>query len=280
MEFHELGHIQLHNIHDKGNLVALCSICHFAFDGDEWTFIPEDTTDWIPRIKATPQTIPEYNSQRNIVYRRLLLTPDPDSKAFQDTHYRSAFVHNPTKMWSGEPGTIMVRPPFPLPPKPTAELRQTLVNFKALQELWSTYTGSCSKEDCPICRKKSEEEEGKERDEDHEEDDEEDDRNEKDAEEDEEASQDISSSRKSRNRKSKRQLDGAGQQSSRQPLNVKKSSQACKRRKTSRSTRNIWIDSAPYDESVPYTHRYGYTWANTTSNELMQMWQAYRKPAE
>ena len=282
MEFHQLGQIQLHNIHDPGNLVALCSICHFAFDSDEWTFIPEDTTDWVQRIEATPQTILEYNSQRNIVYRRLLLTPDPDSKAFQDAHYKSAFTHNPTKMWSGEPGAIMVRPLFPFPPKPTAELRKTLVNFKALQELWSTYTGSCSKDACPICQKKSEKEEGKEKDEDHEEEDdnEEDDRNEKDVEEHEEPSKDISSSRKSRKGKSKRRLDSAGQQSSRQPLNVKKSTQASKRRKISKSMGNIWIDSAPYDESVPYTHRYGYTWANTTSNQLMQMWQAYRKPAE
>jgi hypothetical protein len=40
-----------------------------------------------------------------------------------------------------------------------------------------------------------------------------------------------------------------------------------------------WMTSTPYDESIPYSHRYGYTWAGSTSNELMQLWQAYRKPA-
>ncbi|KAL2058401.1 hypothetical protein ABVK25_001129 [Lepraria finkii] len=59
VKHHELGRTQLHNIHDRDNLVALCSICHFALDSDEWTFIPEDTKNWIQRIEATPQIIQE-----------------------------------------------------------------------------------------------------------------------------------------------------------------------------------------------------------------------------
>lgn len=42
-------------------------------------------------------------------------------------------------------------------------------------------------------------------------------------------------------------------------------------RKSSRSKRPK--KSALYDESVPYSHRKGYTWANTTANELMARWQ-------
>ena len=31
--------------------------------------------------------------------------------------------------------------------------------------------------------------------------------------------------------------------------------------------------SSLYDTSVPYSHRKGYTWAGTTANELMAIWQ-------
>ena len=280
MTHHRFGRIQLHNIHDRGNLVALCSICHFAFDSDEWTFIPEDTTKWMQRIETAPQIIQEYNSQRDIVFRRLLLAPDPDSKAFQDTHYKSAFTDNPTKIWPGEPGVVIVRPPPAPPPEPTAELQETLDDFRALQKLWLAYKVPCSEENCPICQSKSDGKQEKEDDKDDEDDDKDDDRNEEDSEEDEEGDQDISSSRKSRKRISKRQPDSIGQQSPLQDVDVKKSTQASKYRKTLKNTERDWMTSAPYDESIPYSHRYGYTWAGTTSNELMELWQVYRKPAD
>ena len=292
MTHHEFGRIQLHNIHDRGNLVALCSICHFAFDCDEWTFIPEDTTNWTQRIEATPQIIQEYNSQRSIVFRRLLLVPDPDSKAFQDTHYKSAFTDNPTKIWPGEPGVVIVRPPPAPPREPTAELQKTLDDFGALQKLWLAYKNPCSEENCPICQSNNDGKQGKEDDmddkddeddEDDEEDDEDDedeDGNEEDDEEDEEGNEDISSSRKSRKRISKRQPDSTGQQPPLQDFDAKKSTQASKHRRNLKNTERDWMTSAPYDESIPYSHRYGYTWAGTTSNELMKLWQVYRKPAD
>ncbi len=37
-----------------------------------------------------------------------------------------------------------------------------------------------------------------------------------------------------------------------------------------------WKNSAAYDESVPFTHRYGYTWANSTSNDVINMCRALR----
>ena len=37
--------------------------------------------------------------------------------------------------------------------------------------------------------------------------------------------------------------------------------------------------SSLYDTSVPYSYRKGYTWAGTTANELMAIWQAYRMPS-
>jgi len=38
-----------------------------------------------------------------------------------------------------------------------------------------------------------------------------------------------------------------------------------------------WRESAPYDEHVPFSHRKGYTYAETTANQQMASWQAYRK---
>jgi hypothetical protein len=92
MQDHENGHILLFNIHDKANLVALCSFCHFAFDNDEWMIIPEETTTWRQRIEATPQTVEEYRSQKNILYQQLLLDPHARSTASEDTHYASVRV--------------------------------------------------------------------------------------------------------------------------------------------------------------------------------------------
>ncbi|MCJ1253492.1 hypothetical protein MMC24_001304 [Lignoscripta atroalba] len=311
---HKFGRTQLHNIHDTANLVALCSICHFAFDNDEWTFIPEDTTIWTQRIEATPQIIPEYNSQRNIVFRRLLLQLDPDSKAFQDNHYKSAFTNSPTKIWSGEPGVVMVRPPVNPPPEPTAELQKTWDDFGALQKLWLACKSPCSKEKCPICQPNNDGKQGKgddlddkdegkdadegnedaeegnedaEEDEEDEEDDEDEDDegneedSEEDSEEDEEGDENISSSTKSTKGSSKTQPDSTGQQQP--PLqdpDTKNPIQTKKHRKKPKHAERDWMTSAPYDESVPYSHRYGYTWADSTSNSLMQMWQAYRKPVD
>ena len=34
--------------------------------------------------------------------------------------------------------------------------------------------------------------------------------------------------------------------------------------------------STPYDRSIPYSHREGYTFAECTANDLMKMWQTYR----
>ncbi|KAK0510879.1 hypothetical protein JMJ35_006431 [Cladonia borealis] len=299
-EAHKLGRIQLHNIHDRGNLLALCSICHWAFDCNHWTFIPEDTEHWRQRIELRPQIIQEYNSQRNIVYRRLLLVPDPYSEAFRDTYYKSAFTDKPTKVWPGEPGVVIMRPVPAYPQTPTAELRKTLGEFAALKELWLEYKGLCPEEKCPICQNSNEdddeneghgkeddeeddEEDGEEDDgEDDEEDDEEDDGDdsEDDNNKDEDGDNDLSSSGKTGKRSFKSQLDSAGQQPILQDFDTKKPIQANKRRKKPRNPDRDWMTSAPYDKSIPYSHRYGYTWAGSTSNELMQLWQAYRKPVE
>lgn len=177
-----------------------------------------------------------------------------------------------------------MRPPSAAPLEPTAELQEACDNFGALQSLWLAYKAPCSKENCPICQSKSDGKQGKEDDQDDEDDedddDEDDDRNKENGEEDEESSEDISSSGKSRKRISRRQPDSPSQQTPLRDDHAKKSTGASKHRKKRKNTERDWMTSAPYDESIPYTHRYGYTWAGTTSTELMELWQVYRKPVD
>ena len=177
-----------------------------------------------------------------------------------------------------------MRPPPAPPPAPTAELQETLDDFGALQKIWLAYKSPCSEENCPIGQSKSDGKQGKEDDKDDkdgegddEEDDEDDEDDDEDNEEDEECNEDISSSRKSRKRIYEKQPDSSGQQPPLQDVDAKKSTQVSKHRKKLKNTERDWMTSAPYDESIPYSHRYGYTWAGTTSNELMKLWQLYRK---
>ena len=294
---HKYGQIKLHNIHDQGNLVALCSICHFAFDSDEWAFIPEEMTEWIQEITTTPKIIQELNTRRNVVYRRLLLAPDPDSRAFNDEHYRSAFTNNPTKIWSGEPGVLITRPLPRSPPVLDKEARQFFADLSTLHILWTGFESTCLEENCPICQNKSDDDAGDDDDDAGDDDDDDDagddddddddgnydgnddgdsDWNEENSEEDDQegCKKDVSSSRKSKKVLAKKQPMNAGQQS---PL---KDVSNHRKNFGNTETERDWMNSAPYDESVPYSHRYGYTWAGTTSNQLMELWQLNRKPVD
>jgi hypothetical protein len=315
MRHHEFSRIQLQNIHDRANLVALCSVCHYAFDCGEWMFIPEEVITWTEKIKETPQVIQKYNSLRSIVFRRLLLVPDPESKAFQDNHYKSAFDDRPTKIWPGEPGVVIVRPPPDLPATPTAELQEILDNFGALKKLWLAYKSPCSIEKCPICQRNKDgtqgkegnmddmngkdneddgdEDDGEEDEDDSEEDgddvEEDEDDNEMDEEEGDEKEynqeDDLSEEDGKQNEQGDETTDGSKNVRKRiftrqtNSTGTKKLIQANKRHQKPRNKGRDWMTSTPYDESIPYSHRYGYTWAGSTSNELMQLWQSYRKPA-
>ncbi|KAI9808791.1 MAG: hypothetical protein M1825_003944 [Sarcosagium campestre] len=208
----------------------------------------------------------------------MLLIPDPNTTAFQDTYYKSSFTDNPTEMWPGEPGVVIIRSLPNNPLRPTAELKKTWNNFKALREIWLDYEGQYSKEDCPIRQKKSDDEQEKEDDKDDKDEGDDEDANgdEEDSEEDDQGSEDTSSSRKGRKRIYKQQ-DSTHHQSPLQDIDAKKLTPASKRRKDGKDKERHWRDAAPYDETVPYSHRHGYTWANSTANDVMQMWQAYRK---
>lgn len=46
---HKQGRLQMSNIHSISNLIALCSVCHYAFDSEEWTFLPECMSAWVSK---------------------------------------------------------------------------------------------------------------------------------------------------------------------------------------------------------------------------------------
>src|ERR1700722_8583037 len=114
---HKFGHTQLKNIHDTANLMALCKICHSAFDNKEWTFLPTDITTWLQEAKAEVERGAEVdgeaeidgdfilrcNAQRDVEFRRWRLTNDPNSEASRDGSYASAFTDQPIKRWLGKP---------------------------------------------------------------------------------------------------------------------------------------------------------------------------------
>lgn len=276
---HEESRIQTHNIHDRANLVALCSICHFAYDNDEWTFIPEETTVWTQSLRTSLQDIKEYNSRRDVIFRRVLLSRDRYSKAFEDAHYVSAFIKTPIKIWPGESGLVIMRPPFSFPPKITAELRKTLDDFEILQKLWRDFQDPCFKENCPICQSNSEgkqenedeAKEGNDTDDEHDDDEDEDDEDDNDIDDDgnDDENEEENEEEDEEDNEKDQNLSSSGEKTSTK-----------KHRKKKGNTNRDWMTSTPYDKSIPYSHRYGYTWAGSTSNELMKLWQVYRKPVE
>lgn len=276
---HKFGHTQLENIHDTANLVALCKICHFAFDNKEWTFLPTDITTWLQEAKAEidGDFILRCNARRDVEFRRWRLIDDPDSETSQDEFYKSAFTDEPIKRWLGEPGvTILGNAAIsgtPLLPGTDKELRNALNAYTELSGIWCDYNRPCSKGDCRICK-------------------------DGDDEDDEDDEGDNGQSDQKRKRMSRQgQQDGpskpppkshqTGQSSTRKlrsgnrsirtttPGRSKVSMPRHITRKRNKSSQRK--TSALYDKSVPYSHREGYTFANCTANDMMRMWQMYRE---
>ena len=153
---HKYGRTQQDNIHSIRNLVALCSICHFAFDNGEWTFLPKDMAAWVRAAQDEPRRdlILEYNAQQDIECRRWRLEHDPESRASQDNYYVSAFTNQPIKMWRGEAGLLILRNAAILSTPDYArdtELVATLDTYRKLLEIWVKFVKKCSKK-CRMCR--------------------------------------------------------------------------------------------------------------------------------
>lgn len=309
---HKLGRIQTHNIHDRHNLVALCSICHFAFDNDEWTLIPEDIAVWLNTIKSEPQSIQRYNGQRDVVYRRLLLDQSSrDTTASQDHDFKSAFIETPLKVCPCEAGLLFVRQMFHEPADPSAEVEEMVDQFIASRYIWRKVNLPCPVEDCPICSPEEgndeEEEEANEEDDnnaekneesakdkeegneddnndDGEENDDGDDGEEADDsdydeedEEDDQDNEDDDQDSKEVNDDDEISSSGEKNDNSKEQMNNGKHERPSQKIK---GAERDWLTSAPYDKKVPFSYRYGYTYMNSTSNDEMQRWQAFRKPSE
>jgi hypothetical protein len=330
---HKFGRTQLDNIHDTANLMALCKICHFAFDNKEWTFLPADITTWLQEAKAEVERraevereaeideeaevereaeideetevdgeaeidedfIPRRNAQRDVEFRRWRLIYDPDSEASRDESYTSAFGE-PIKRWLGESGVAILgsaaiseTPTFP---GMDEELKNALNTYRELLGIWCNYSRPCSKGDCRICK------DGDDEDDEGDDEDDEDDESDENDENDEDDEGDNGQSDQKRKRMSRQgRQDGpskpppkshqTGQSSTRKlrsgnrsirtttPGRSKVSMPRHITRKRNRSSQRK--TSTLYDKSVPYSHREGYTFAKCTANDLMSMWQAYRK---
>lgn len=107
---HKRNRLQMANIDNTANLIALCLVCHHAFNLAEWTFLPDDMSAWIQAANVEPgkNFIPIWNSQRDIKYRPWQLALDLLSQASQDKNFNSTFTNNPLKRWRGEVGALIL----------------------------------------------------------------------------------------------------------------------------------------------------------------------------
>ena len=306
---HELGRTQLNNIHDRANLVALCKICHLAFDRDEWTFLPQELTNWIQAAKADPEKdlIRGWNSKRDIVFQRWRLMDDPESEASSDEHFVSSFTNEPLKVWLGEVGAVVLRNTSILS-IPNVGLKTLIREFGELNKIWMNYESSCSNQECPICglgRDGDESDRDSGQDEDGAEDNGDDDDRGIDGDGDggNEGDKGYRHYQKSRVVSPQKRPDGAqnhpktSHKSHRYETRQSSTFAISKANRSMRATTRGHLKvrmprtarkssnhkkSTLYDKSVPYSHREGYTWANTTANELMAIWQGlpYVKQAD
>ena len=283
VEHHKSGGIQMSNIHDAANLMALCSICHDAFDTDEWTFLPQEMSTWLRDAEADPKEdyIQHWNSRRDLKFHRWRLRSDPESKAFRDHHYQTAFTKYPVKEWGGEVGAVILannRLGTLSTRNLDKDLAKAVEEWGQLRRMWVSCEIPCSKEECEICSPEPK------------------------------PAEDKLDEGKGNRKEEGEESDGGdndggywgqlrgGQAPSRafpkrhgyrprprklgygrhlfRAMRRDRTKVSMPRRITRKGSRsNPPPKSALYDESVPYSHREGYTWANHTSNELMARWQ-------
>jgi hypothetical protein len=282
---HKSGRTQLVNIHDPANLVALCRICHTAFNDKEWAVLPKDMAAWVQDAEAEPEIdfIQEINSRRNIEYRRWRLLDDSESEASKDVHYVSAFTNEPIKIWPGEVGAIILgHGAIVSTPAVEADIMEAIESFMKLNSIWMKYNNPCAEQKCPLCSPKGDNESDKDTDQGsgHYEGVEDDDNEGEDDGWCYEGSEDDNEGEKGRRKRSMPPRRRRG------PLKISPKSHKYQPRYSSnrskvsmaqnitrKKSKSKYYSTIPYDKSVPYSHRVGDTYANTTSNELMAIWQ-------
>jgi hypothetical protein len=240
----------------------------------------------VQAAEADPEKnfITEWNSKRDIVFRRYRLVDDPDSEASGDKHFKSAFTNEPFKVWSGEVGVSIlgnrILSTFALP----NEVKDLDEEFMKLKKIWKRSESPCFNQECPICCPEGDDNEDMDNMDRPENNDNDNDSNEGDKGRNYRRSERISP----RNRPEKLSHPSRCYETRSHTIShANHSMRATTHSHSPRHIRNIsrrskHKKSILYDKSVPYSHREGYTWANTTANELMARWQGlpYIKQAD
>ena len=259
-------------------MLALCQICHVAFDQNQWCFLPEHLTAWLQDIKASPERIPRYNALKDVKWKRFLLQYNPQSIAFQDAHFRAAFSDMPVKHWPGEAGSLIIRNAIitsvswdALEPETT----NAMLDYHSLYMIWMRYKSPCSLQDCKLCSPHVQEEwesvdENKG---DVEKEDKEerckDDSNGMDEEKDDEKNEDEEDANTDKVVKYRKAPVGRYSKKRKTPSTARRR----RKQKRRKGQERDWLTTEPYDESVPYSHRYGYTYADSTANDVIRDWR-------
>lgn len=247
---------------------------------------------WIANIQAHPELRLVYNARRDFNYRRILLQPNPQSKAYNDLYYRAAFINQLVKAWSEEPEILIIRNYSTIIVENVNEFVeiQTILNtYQRLKNVWKLYENTCTIENCKLCLALIVEEQAET---------EKDDDDENDEEKDEGAPkkdqsnlsndnhQDPSSSKIQSSSKAKDKQNPSSSnppQSSRNALFLTRPVKHLLRgRKTilkskwrkfiEREEEPDWKPYTTDNSKRPYSHRYGYSYADITSSKMMKMW--------
>lgn len=130
--------------HDVISACGTGDFCHYAYDLEEWTFLPDCMSAWVQAANAEPEKefIPIWNSQRDIQFRPWRLVVDPDSQASRDKDFNSAFTNNPFKTWTGEVGAVILSRGHlytTTVENPSTGLVEALEDFRKLGFLWISY---------------------------------------------------------------------------------------------------------------------------------------------
>lgn len=273
---------------DSRSLAILFFLWHKVYDAEEWVFVPNESDQWLQDIRGNLNKIREYNAKVDTIYHRLLFNLDPDSEASRDPHFISAFANQPLKWWSAEPGVVFMRPLPARPCQPTAELRQIWLQFLTIKEVWLDCESPCAVPGCVVCQGDGIEDSGKgdnssgeDPENDHQDEPTNDGkgRNRTDDGVGDYQEEDIGPSD---NQKRQRTTSGKNKLIKKTNLPLQTLTTNMSRHTDPRSTKpdskGHMMATGLYDEVIPYSQRVGYTWAGTTSNQLMKMWQANGTP--
>jgi cobalamin biosynthesis protein CobT len=172
----------------------------------------------------------------------------------------------------GEAALTIIRP-YDAPVRAIPEVETAFRNFRALNDLWRDYEGQCPLTACSLCEKLEDPDDDK----DDKDDGDDEESNDDDEEEDEEGKEDKNVENDDDNDEEDEE-DSRGQKRSKDSASPKsrKKQQSSSRNDWRNQTERDWMTSRPYDKRIPITHRYGYTYANYTSNDHIRSWIASR----